>query len=125
MEMSATSTSESCQQFPAHSLWMLLHSSQTCVCCRCCEARGQARHGDVIRGAHALTDYLLQSGKQEEGPDCGSVQSVTEGELLCLKDSHVHDVSFMRRLVFDLWVDDGWVGNPSCVRTRGAGDHVV
>ncbi len=31
---------------------------------------------------------------------------------LCLQDSHVHDVCFMQRLVFDLWVDDGWVWDP-------------
>lgn len=42
-----------------------------------------------------------------------------------MHDSHVHDVCFMQRLVFDLWVDDGWVGDPCGVRTRGAGHHVV
>lgn len=31
----------------------------------------------------------------------------------------------MQRLVFDLWVDDGWVGDPCGVRARWAGHHVV
>lgn len=40
-------------------------------------------------------------------------------------DLHVHDVCFMQRLVFDLWVDDGWVGDPRGVRAGRAGHHVV
>lgn len=50
------------------------------------------------------------------------VQSVQLGGVWNL---HVHDVCFMQRLMFDLWVDDGWVGNPRGVGTRGAGHHVV
>lgn len=45
--------------------------------------------------------------------------------ILRLQDSHVHDVGFMQRLVFDLWVDDGRVGDPCGVGTLGAGHHVV
>ncbi len=52
------------------------------------------------------------------------VRVFDEGTL-CLQDSHVHDVCFMQRLVFDLWVDDGRVGDPCGVGTRGAGHHVV
>lgn len=44
---------------------------------------------------------------------------------MCLQDSHVHDVCFMQRLVFNLWVDDGRVGDPCGVGTWGAGHHVV
>lgn len=40
-------------------------------------------------------------------------------------DSHVHDVRFMQRLVFDLRVDDGRVGDPCGVGTWGAGHHMV
>lgn len=45
--------------------------------------------------------------------------------VLVLQDSHVHDVCFMQRLVFDLWVDDGRVGDPRGVRTLGSWHHVV
>lgn len=50
-----------------------------------------------------------------------------DGGVSCffVQDSHVHDVRFMQRLVFDLWVDDGRVGDPGGVGTRGAGHHVV
>lgn len=41
------------------------------------------------------------------------------------QNSHVHDVCFVQRLVFDLWVDDGWVGDPCGMWTWGAGHHVV
>ena len=44
---------------------------------------------------------------------------------LRLRDSHVHDVCFMRWLVFDLRVDDGRVGDPCGVRALGARHHVV
>lgn len=53
---------------------------------------------------------------------CVCVQSVELGGVWNL---HVHDVCFMQRLMFDLWVDDGWVGDPCGVGTRGAGHHVV
>lgn len=50
----------------------------------------------------------------------------SDGGMSCFaQDSHVHDVRFMQRLVFDLWVDDGRVGDPGGVGTRGAGHHVV
>lgn len=42
-----------------------------------------------------------------------------------MQDSHVHDVRFMQRLMFDLWVDDGRVGDPCGVGTWGARHHVV
>lgn len=37
------------------------------------------------------------------------------------EDSHVHDVRFMRRLVFNLWVDNGPVGDPCGLGARGPG----
>lgn len=37
----------------------------------------------------------------------------------------MHDVRFMQRLMFDLRVDDGWVGDPCGVRAGRAGHHVV
>lgn len=40
-------------------------------------------------------------------------------------DLHVHDVTFMWRLLFDLRVDDGWMRDACCVRAWGAGHHVV
>jgi len=39
--------------------------------------------------------------------------------------SHVHEVGVMLRLVFDLWVDDGGVGDARGVGPRGSGDHVM
>lgn len=44
---------------------------------------------------------------------------------MCLSNLHVHDVRFMQRLMFDLWVDDGWVGDPCGVRAGWSGHHVV
>lgn len=52
-------------------------------------------------------------------------ERVFEKGILCLRDSHVHDVCFMQRLVFDLGVDDGWVGDSCGVRTWGSWHHVV
>lgn len=47
--------------------------------------------------------------------------------LLCVYvcNLHVHDVRFMQRLMFDLWVDDGRVRDPCGVRAGWAGHHVV
>lgn len=58
----------------------------------------------------------------DRGGEGVCVQSVELGGVWYL---HVHDVCFMQRLMFDLWVDDGWVGDPCGVGTRGAGHHVV
>lgn len=44
---------------------------------------------------------------------------------VCVCNLHVHDVCFMQRLMFDLWVDDGWVGDTCGVRAGRAGHHVV
>lgn len=54
-----------------------------------------------------------------------SKKKVFDEGILCLQDSHVHDVCFMQRLVFDLWVDDGRVGDPCGMGTWGARHHVV
>lgn len=53
------------------------------------------------------------------------VETVLMEVCRVLRRTHVHDVRFMQRLVFDLWVDDGWVGDSGGVGTRGAGHHVV
>lgn len=45
--------------------------------------------------------------------------------FLCLQGSHVHDVTVMRRLLFDLWVDDSRVRDSCGVRTWGTWHHVV
>ena len=68
-------------------------------------------------GAHKIPGSVSSQKTADRG--------VFDEGILCLQDSHVHDVCFMQRLVFDLWVDDGWVGDPCGVGTWGAGHHVV
>lgn len=61
-----------------------------------------------------------------EGRNRGSsIKKNKKNRSVCLQDSHVHDVCFMQRLVFNLWVDDGRVRDPCGVGTWGAGHHVV